>query len=163
MHGLRVMDKIHYLRDRRECSRWSCLAAVDGSTGGATRLGMWTRPPALYSPWKEPGVSRVCVCGRRLDGLVHFPFVCRERGPGAVEGHEEAYSIRSTCTQPTIRSPTSSLLVAYLGFLYVVSSRPCLSACRKSTAPPERSAQSDHQRDPSRGISDISNRRARSA
>jgi len=25
-------------------------------TGAATRLGVWTRPPALHSPWRQPGV-----------------------------------------------------------------------------------------------------------
>ena len=26
-------------------------------TGGAARLGLWTRPPALYSPWRELGLA----------------------------------------------------------------------------------------------------------
>ena len=31
-------------------------------TGGATRLGVWTRPPALYSSWREPGVKCEINC-----------------------------------------------------------------------------------------------------
>ena len=39
----------------RQVSKWSCLAAAGGGcpTDGATRLGVWIRPPALYSPWRE--------------------------------------------------------------------------------------------------------------
>jgi len=33
-------------------------------TGGATQLGVWARPPALLSPWREQGVV-VCVGPRR--------------------------------------------------------------------------------------------------
>ena len=34
---------------------WSCLALP---VSGQPRLGVWTRPPALYSPWSELGVQR---------------------------------------------------------------------------------------------------------
>ena len=44
-------------------------------TSGATRLGVWTRPPALYSPWREPGVV-VCVSPSHM---------CRLRAPRMLE------------------------------------------------------------------------------
>ena len=42
----------------------ACLAVFSWwrLTDGATRLGVWTRPPALHSPWREPGVGIVGSC-----------------------------------------------------------------------------------------------------
>ena len=41
----------------RKVSKWSCLAVFSWwrPTGGATRLGVWTPPPALYSPLEGAG------------------------------------------------------------------------------------------------------------
>ena len=38
-------------------SKWSYLSAAESAHGWGTPPGrVWTRPPALYSPWREPGV-----------------------------------------------------------------------------------------------------------
>ena len=53
-------------------SKWSCLAAAAGAPRvGAVWLGVWARPPALHSPWREPGVGW-CV-GPCLNVRVCFP------------------------------------------------------------------------------------------
>ena len=57
------------LRDRQRdtwVSKWSCLAAADGAPRvGQPGWAVWTRPPALYSPWREPGVVHVLFVDAR--------------------------------------------------------------------------------------------------
>ena len=58
------LARIARLPKRTAESKWSCLAVFSWwrPTGGAARLGVWTRPPALYSPLEgaEGGTSRFC-------------------------------------------------------------------------------------------------------
>ena len=57
----------------------------------ATRLGVWTRPPALYSPpWREPGV--VCGSDEFITETRHSPNEPHASPPG---GFPSAFNRRS--------------------------------------------------------------------
>ena len=54
-----------------------CSAGGAPRVGGATRLGVWTRPPALYCPWTEPGVEHRCVWRTQVRRTFGTPLMVR--------------------------------------------------------------------------------------
>ena len=70
-------------------------------TGGAARLGVWTRPPALYCPWRKPGVLPCREDAQRL-GL---PWEKRQKGDGPTpRPTRKSRLLAWAITWPSVRS-----------------------------------------------------------